>query len=508
MSLIIRIAWRNIFRHKGKSLIIGVILFVGALIMTIGNGVVSGMEKGLKENIIGSFTGEAVIISDKQRYENVFLEMTGKAVEPIYNVADIKKVLEKQEFVEKYLPIGKNSALILNEDGGNMGSAYLLGIDFEKYRRIFPDNIKPVEGRLPLDDEKGALIPRGARNGIYYYMNIWFVPENDTIHPENLSAEAKENINNLSVKNSLVLLGSNDDNSSSDIRVGIKGVVRFKALNQVWGNFILIDIENYRRCMGYFAVSDRSVEISPERSALLAMENEKLDDMFADASFIVKNDDKIQLPEKIERSKIAEQKTIDIDAGAYNMVLVFFKPRTNLDEGYKKLNSVLKSENLGVRAISWKKAIGALGSMAMLIKAALFMFVMFLFFVAVIIIVNTLSMAALERSSEIGMMRAIGARKGFISAMFFGETAILSVVFGGAGIIAGIIAVECLSLCGFSSDNDMMQLLYGGDTFRPFLSVADIALGAGQLALVTLISMIYPVKLAGNITPLDAVSRE
>jgi len=29
MNLIIKIAWRNILRHKGKSVIIGVILFLG-----------------------------------------------------------------------------------------------------------------------------------------------------------------------------------------------------------------------------------------------------------------------------------------------------------------------------------------------------------------------------------------------------------------------------------------------------------------------------------------------
>ena len=54
---------------------------------------------------------------------------------------------------------------------------------------------------------------------------------------------------------------------------------------------------------------------------------------------------------------------------------------------------------------------------------------------AIIIIVNTLSMAAIERTSEIGMMRAVGARKGFIRLMFLGETAALSAIFGGAGIV-------------------------------------------------------------------------
>ena len=150
--------------------------------MTVGNGVISGMDVGLRENIINCFTGDAVIISDKQQSDNVFLEMMGKAVEPVYNVVDIKKALDKQNYVSRYLPVGKNMALVLNEDGGSMGNAFLMGVDFEKYRAVFPGNVKPIEGRLPNPGKKGALVPTGARKQAYDFMNIWFIPENETLH--------------------------------------------------------------------------------------------------------------------------------------------------------------------------------------------------------------------------------------------------------------------------------------------------------------------------------------
>jgi putative ABC transport system permease protein len=476
--------------------------------MTAGNGVISGMDKGLRENIVNCFTGHAVIVSDKQESDNVLLGMMGKAVEPINNQVDIRKVLDKQEFVEKYLPIGKNMAMILNEDGGSMGNDFFIGVDFAKYAGVFPGNVKPIEGRLPLAGEKGALVPTGARKQGYDFMNIWFIPENETLHVANLTPEARENRNGLSVKNNLVLMGFNEDNSASDVRLGIKGVIKYKALNQIWGHFVLVDIEAYRQCMGYFSASEKAVEIAPEQKALFAMGNDNLDDMFSDASLMVKNEKKGALPVKLTRTAPIAMAPVDVDAGAYNMVLVFFKPQESLDGGVKKLNAALTGAKLGVRAVGWKKAIGQLGSMAMLIKASLFVFVMFLFFVAIIIIVNTLSMAALERTSEIGMMRAVGARKGFIGSMFFTETAVLSFVFGGLGICVGVIAVKLLTLGHFTTDNDMIQLLYGGDTFRPFLSIADIVLGVVQLAIVTLIAMVYPIRVARSITPLDAISRE
>jgi putative ABC transport system permease protein len=338
-------------------------------------------------------------------------------------------------------------------------------------------------------------------------MNIWYIPENDTLHVANLTPEAKENKNSLSIKSNLVLMGYNDDNTTSDVRLGIKGVIKYKALNHVWGHFVIVDIESFRQCLGYFSASEKTTELAPEQKTLFSMDNANLDDMFNDNSLVVKNGKSAAMPQKIVRST-AVAKPVDVDAGAYNMVLVFFKHDVAPEKALSDLNAALSAAKLDVRAVGWKKAIGPLGNMAMLIKGALFVFVMFLFFVAIIIIVNTLSMAALERTSEIGMMRAVGARKGFISNMFFGETAMLSFVFGGAGIIMGIITVKILTLSHITSDNDMIQLLFGGDTFRPFLSGGDIVVAIIQLAIVTGIAVLYPLKVARGITPLDAISRD
>jgi putative ABC transport system permease protein len=128
--------------------------------------------------------------------------------------------------------------------------------------------------------------------------------------------------------------------------------------------------------------------------------------------------------------------------------------------------------------------------------------------VAVIIIVNTLSMAAIERTGEIGMMRAVGAKKSFISGMFFAETAILSFLFGGIGITTGSIIVRLSATLNLTTTNDMLQLLYGGDMFHPMLTGADITLSIVQLFIVTLLAVLYPMRVAQSITPLDAISRE
>ena len=123
MRLILTIAWRNIFRHRGKSLIIGAILFMGAFLMTVGNGVISGMDAGLQKNIVEGFCGDALLVSDKQESDNVFLEFMGKAVAPIKNYKSIDSALGKMPSVEKWLPIGKNFVMALAQLAGNSSTA-------------------------------------------------------------------------------------------------------------------------------------------------------------------------------------------------------------------------------------------------------------------------------------------------------------------------------------------------------------------------------------------------
>ncbi len=510
MNLIIKIAWRNIMRHRGKSFVIGAILFVGALLMTVGNGVISGMDRGLEKNIVNGFTGDIVLISDEQQSDNVFIEFMGKSIEPVHNFKQIDSVLQTVDFIDRYLPIGKNAAMVLNEEGGAPGFSYIIGVDFDRYQEMFPDNLRAIEGRLLAPGEQGVLVPTGARKEMFDYTNIWFICETCSPDTARMPPEARQAFDKLDFKDNVVYMGMTTDNTSTDIRLGIKGIINYNALNTIYGHFSIADIESYRQCLGYFASSEK-VALSEKEQELLSLEEQDLDalfaegELFADASSSVLE---LETPVFEEKSEPVVHESVDPDEGTYNMVLILLEEHRGLDKRVAALNALLDEHDLGVRAISWKKAMGMIGSMAVLIKGALFVFVMLLFLVAIIIIVNTLSMAAIERTPEIGMMRAIGARRRFISSMFFGETALLSFFFGGLGVVVGLIGIRILSMLNIQSQNDMVQLLFGGDTFQPYLMVGDIALVLMQLTIVTLLAVVYPMLVAQNITPLDAVSRE
>ncbi len=509
MGLILKIAWRNIKRHKGKSAIIGIILFLGALLMTLGNGIISGMDRGLEKNIIDGFMGDVVIISDKEKTDNILFKMYGESISTIPDYKAIKNVLQKENYIDKFLPVGKNIAMVLNENGGDPSFMYLLGVDFNEYKKMFGNNITVLEGRLFKDREQGILVPARAREELYSAMDIWILPENGKLIVQNLSKDALPYKDQLTLKDNVVLMGFTDDGSSSDIRLKVKGIFKYRALNTIWGHFSITDIESYRNAMGYFSASEMKVDISKSEQKLLSSDTGNLDDMFGQDTMIITDTGSSDIGKvNFKKKEIATTAGVDLESGAYNCVFVRLKDSGTLDKSVAKLNSAFKKAGIDVRAVTWKKAAGMIGSMAVLIKGALFIFVTMLFLVAVIIIVNTLTMSAIERTTEIGMMRAIGARKRFVSSMFIGETAILSGIFGGIGIIIGIITIYITPLFNISTANDMLQLLYGGDTLMPYLSIYDIIIVVLQLALVTFVTVLYPVRVANKITPLDAIARD
>ncbi|MCM2266298.1 MAG: FtsX-like permease family protein [Elusimicrobiales bacterium] len=502
MKLLLTIAWRNILRHKGKSLVIGAILFTGAFLMTLGNGVVSGMARGIEKNVINGFMGDIVVISAKQKSDNVLLNMMGTSIEPVTDYKLIKPALAASPLVERWLPAGKNMAMLLDENSDAPGFAYLLGVDFAEYRKMFPGNFEVIEGSYPAPGERALLIPSFARDEFYNYYNIWYLPEGGRLVKANLKKEALERLDTLVLSSSVVMMGmSGGMNTTSDIRFPVRGIVRYGALNQIFGHFCLVDIESYRECLGYFTAADMSAQVTKEEKALLSLEGGGLDSLFGG--------DELEAAAPAAPRRLTERsRAADPADGVYNAVFIKLKPGVPYKKAVKELNAALKAAGADARAVTWNKAAGPMGSMTLIIRSALFIFVLLLFSVAVIIIVNTLTMAAMERASEIGMMRAVGAQKPFIGGMFLGETAILSAVFGGAGILAGVLAVELIPLLKISTTNDMLQLLYGGDIFRPMLDLYGVALAVFQLGVVTVLAALYPMKVAAGITPLEAIARD
>jgi len=135
------------------------------------------------------------------------------------------------------------------------------------------------------------------------------------------------------------------------------------------------------------------------------------------------------------------------------------KPGVTVAAAATQLNAAIAAAGLNVRIFTWQRMLAEIVDIANITQSALFLFVLFVFFVAIIIIMNTLSMAALERTGEIAMMRAVGAQKSFVRGLFLLETLQLGLIFGGAGIVVGIIVTMVLNVLQIPvGSNEMLAI--------------------------------------------------
>jgi len=478
-------------------MVVGGILFMGALLLTFGNGVVAGMESGLQRQVVESFTGDVVVASSKQQDDNVFLSMMGKEVEPLYRMGELEAAVDSLPWVRATLPVGKNMAMALHESEGNPGYLFLLGVDFAKWKAFFPNAFDVKAGKMPGPGETGLLLPSGANEQLYQTMGQIFLPEG--VHDTALVPAEARRLAVADIRHEIVLMGFSNSMSSSDLRMNIVGVGRFRALNTIWGHFALTDIESYRTVQGYLREDEKVATLTADQSNV--MNSDDLDAMLSDGNAPV-------VSAKSATDSVVTDSVIDKGSDpAWNLMLVRLNGET-AERGAARLDTLFKQRHLPARAIAWHKAVGVIGSLAMLIRGALLGFVGLLFVVAGIVIANTLAMSALERTTEIGMMRAVGATRTFIARMMMSETAMLAAVFGGLGVVVGALLVAVVPHLGISTGNDLLQMVYGGEVFHPLLRPQDLLACFLELALVVALASLYPMKLAASITPLDAIARE
>ncbi|MCL2649883.1 MAG: FtsX-like permease family protein [Candidatus Azobacteroides sp.] len=123
-------------------------------------------------------------------------------------------------------------------------------------------------------------------------------------------------------------------------------------------------------------------------------------------------------------------------------------------------------------------------------------------------IINTMLMAVLERTRELGMLGAIGMSKRNIFSMIMLETIFLTLVGGVVGIILGIAVVLPTIKTGIDLSFFMQDQFedYGfASMIYPVLNMAMLMQIVGLVILAGILSAIYPARKALKLKPLDAI---
>ena len=125
-----------------------------------------------------------------------------------------------------------------------------------------------------------------------------------------------------------------------------------------------------------------------------------------------------------------------------------------------------------------------------------------------LIIINALVISVIERTGEIGTMRALGASRGFVRKLFFTETMMLMLAYGLAGIAIGGVASFVLGRGGIRISNHFMATLFGSHTLEPAFTAGGALYHIAIAALIGAVGWIYPVHARARIQPVRAIAAE
>jgi putative ABC transport system permease protein len=142
-----------------------------------------------------------------------------------------------------------------------------------------------------------------------------------------------------------------------------------------------------------------------------------------------------------------------------------------------------------------------------LISAGLNLFAMLSMLVAAIGIMNTLFTSVLERTREIGILKAVGARDGHILAMFLTEGAVVGLVGGLLGLgVAYLLSVPSdgwvKSLIESVQKEKLLTTTYFG--WEWWLAPAVLVFST----LLTTTAAVLPARRASRIPPVEALRHE
>ncbi|MCF7914636.1 MAG: FtsX-like permease family protein, partial [Spirochaetaceae bacterium] len=191
---------------------------------------------------------------------------------------------------------------------------------------------------------------------------------------------------------------------------------------------------------------------------------------------------------------------------AWNFLLISLQNRGDIDAVSAQLSEAGYTNQQGYRVRNWSSSVGGNAQLAWFLQLLFNIGLLFVSFGAVIIAANALLLSILERTGEIGTLRAMGALRSRIAALIFIET--LLVVFGSAllGILLGWLGVARLNRAALVIDNPYIKILFGGDPIQGKMDYHIIFTHLTAALVLTILSMLYPLKRALGIRPVEAMA--
>jgi ABC-type lipoprotein release transport system permease subunit len=489
MGTIFKIALRNLTQHKTKTLIIGLLIVLATFLSFLGNSILGSASHSMKTVFTQQFTGDVMVVPEKLQggiFGGAQEDVNGPPILP--TMPDFQKVYDlvsAHPEVEKIT--SQLSTYALFNLGDDITFGLLFGIEPTSYWSTF-DAVRMVSGRKIEAGETGVIM----------------------LHEKIVKMIADQTDRQLAVGDVFQL--NNFGETGFKVReVKVVGIFRFENANDRSFEFMnpgFVDVQTLRALTGKAVTTAADLKLKADTQTLL---NNSNDDFFADAGPVaVQSAQGVDLEDltKAVADKSAQADAASAREGTWNFQMVKLKAGTDDEAFAAALNTELKKAGLPAKAQTWAASASPDSQFFELIILALNLFIVLLAIVSVFVIMNTLVVSVMERTSEIGTMRAVGAQKGLIRRMFIVETVLVTALSGAVGIGLGFVGLAVVHLTGIPGPGGWMQSAFPGGVLHPEFNAAALPFTLVILAVIASISWIFPVAMATKVSPLKAINAD
>lgn len=479
----LKLAFRNILSRKSSFVIVLFITFSITMFIVV-NAIFDGTDNGIKTVFMDSFTGEVVIREKTKESVSLFgnISLIDESVSSVYEIPfypEIINFLSSMPNVKAFVP--QISSYSVLEAYGKKSAAAVFGVDIEDYLPLM-ESIKIIEGESFKNNEKGILVSQAWADNF-----------------------KKENKKEIKIGTEVQLVYS-DGNTFRIRALPVKGIYSYPLRNEILDKIVLADSETVRSLLGMDSTFAEDVIVDEDSTNLIDSMDFNFDDM--DSLFAEESDVFVE-----ESESTAVPNDIFTDSNNYisnkvtnwHFVVIRLFDKNDANLVIKKINKWAKQNDYPIEAVNWRVAAGPTAQYVFWLRIILLIGVFVILFAGLIVVTNTLVINVLDRTKEIGTMRALGANKRNIAFLCMSETLILTILSAFLSCFVSIIVVFIMKKFPITLNNPFFEQLFGGKNLIPQLTFSSLFLGFLISILIGLVSWIMPVIEALKILPIKAM---
>lgn len=481
MRILFRLAFRNLWRHPLKTLLIFLIISTASLILFLASSLLGSTLTGIKKTVTSQLTGDLMIGAQNDEGYGIFgnelpIMSELEYIPPISNFNGLLELLEKHKNKIIWTPITSTPGYL--QCNGYSDKIILFGIDAATYFKCL-EGIKILRGN-PIEI---------MQEGIF--INSYLA--NEIKKKRGSPLEIGEEITITVARN----------NTFTIRKLYLRGIYSYSSPLDPMNRIVLADPTVVRDLLGY---SQSQILEEP-------VEYLSLMDVFSESSDIENaipqtTNTKINL-ESLKPEFPSKENNLTSTTGfanAWSFVLIKDRNHDGVAEIQKSIQKYIENTKEPIRIIPWNLAAGNSVTILFALQTFFSIGYSFLLFAVFLVITNSFILAITERTSEIGLMRALGTGRFQVGSLLLIETLLLIGSASMVGIIVGSLLIKVFLSGTISLSNPFIISLLGSPYLSVTITVPSIVYHTVLFLGLGIVVWFFPTRIALTIQPRSAIN--